>query len=82
LPGRKTCWYENPKVHPGAGEPAVLYWFELVRKNGQAEFVRHEIDDHSGVGTQFEVADVNGDGLLDVAIGNKHGVFLFEQVRD
>jgi len=39
-------------------------------------------DDHSGVGTQFEVADVNGDGLLDVAIGNKHGVFLFEQVRD
>jgi hypothetical protein len=85
LPGfvsGKRWWAHGPTGDPGAGEPAVLYWFELVRKNGQAEFVRHQIDDHSGVGTQFEVADVNGDGLLDVAIGNKHGVFLFEQVRD
>ena len=85
LPGfvtGKRWWAHGPTGDPGAGEPAVLYWFELVRKNGQAEFIRHEIDHHSGVGTQFEVADVNGDGLLDVAIGNKHGVFLFEQVRD
>ena len=85
LPGfvtGKRWWAHGPSGDPGAGEPAVLYWFELVRKDGKADFIRHEIDDHSGVGTQFEVADVNGDGLLDVAIGNKHGVFLFEQVRD
>lgn len=85
LPGfvtGKRWWAHGPSGDPGAGEPAVLYWFELVRKDGKADFIRHEIDDHSGVGTQFEVADVNGDGLLDVAIGNKHGVFLFEQARD
>jgi FG-GAP-like repeat/FG-GAP repeat len=85
LPGfvtGKRWWAHGPSGDPGAGQPAVLYWFELVRKDGKAEFIRHEIDNHSGVGTQFEVADVNGDGLLDVAIGNKHGVFLFEQVRD
>ena len=40
------------------------------------------IDDDSGVGTQFEVADINGDGLLDVIIANKRGVFVFEQVRN
>jgi hypothetical protein len=84
LPGFITGkrWWSHGPGGPGAGEPAVLYWFQTIRKDGKVEFVRHEIDDHSGVGTQFEVADVNGDGLLDVAIGNKHGVFLFEQVRD
>jgi hypothetical protein len=32
-------------------------------------------------GTQFEVADINGDGLLDIIISNQRGVFIFEQVR-
>ena len=66
----------------GPGEPQVLYWYELKRHDGQADFVRHEIDNHSGVGTQFEVIDVNGDGLLDIAIANKSGVYLFEQSRE
>jgi hypothetical protein len=39
------------------------------------------IDDQSGIGTQFVVADLNGDGLLDIVTANKKGVFLFEQVR-
>ena len=44
-------------------------------------FTPHVIDDDSGIGTQFTVADVNGDKLLDVVTANKKGVFLFEQVR-
>jgi hypothetical protein len=62
-------------------EPAVLHWFELKQENGKARWVSHQIDHNSGVGTQFEVADVNGDGLLDIVVANKKGVFYFEQQR-
>jgi hypothetical protein len=44
--------------------------------------VRHQFDHDSGVGTQFEIADVNGDQLLDVVTSNKKGVFYFQQERD
>lgn len=67
---------------PGESDPAVLYWFELTRENGTAKWIRHQIDDNSGVGTQFDVADINGDGLLDIAVSNKKGTFIFLQQRN
>jgi hypothetical protein len=68
---------------PGVDEAAVICWFELTRDtNGQPEWVRHQFDHDSGVGTQFEIADVNGDQLLDVVTSNKKGVFYFQQERD
>ena len=54
----------------------VLYWFGLTRKGGKAEYIPHQIDDNSGVGTQVTAADVNGDGLLDIVVGNKKGAFV------
>ena len=54
----------------------------LPRKDGKVEWIPHEIDHTSGVGTQFEVADVNGDGLLDIVTSNKCGANYFQQVRD
>ena len=74
-------WWSHGGHGPGGGEPAVLYWFELKRENGTASWVRHTIDEDSGVGTAFEVADINADGLLDFAISNKKGTFVFEQER-
>ncbi len=71
----------RPQGGPRAKQPAVLYWYAVGRKDGKATFERHQIDHDSGVGTQFEVADVNGDKLLDVVVSNKKGTFLFEQVR-
>jgi hypothetical protein len=65
---------------PGAREPALLVWFEIQRpEKGKARFVRHVIDEDSGIGTQFEVVDMNGDGRMDVVTANKKGVHLFLQ---
>ena len=66
---------------PGINEPAILMWFELSRKDGKPAWTKHVIDDNSGVGIQFVVTDVNGDGLLDVVTSNKKGVHLFLQER-
>ncbi|MDA0765907.1 MAG: VCBS repeat-containing protein [Verrucomicrobia bacterium] len=72
----KRYWAHNGN-DPDAKGPAVLYWFELKRGEGGAEFVPHLVDDDSGVGTQVAVGDVNGDGKSDIGIGNKKGVFVF-----
>jgi len=77
----KRWWAHGPKGDINPGDPAVLFWYELKREAGKPTWIPHEIDHDSGVGTQFEVADVNGDKLLDVVISNKKGVFYFEQVR-
>ena len=77
----KRFWAHGPKGDVEANHPSVLYWYEFQRENGTPRWTRHQIDDDSGVGTQFQVTDVNGDGLLDVVTANKKGVFLFEQVR-
>ncbi len=66
---------------PGEREPVLLCWYELKREGGKPQWTRHQIDEGSGVGTQIEVTDVNGDGLLDIAISNKKGVFYFQQER-
>ncbi len=77
----KRWWAHGPTGDINPDHPAVVYWFELQRENGQPTWTPHEIDNDSGVGTQFEVADVNGDGLLDVVTANKKGAHYFEQVR-
>jgi hypothetical protein len=63
---------------PGAYEPAVLYWFEL-KPGAKPTWVPHLIDNDSGVGLQVLVQDINKDGLPDIIVANKKGVFFFEQ---
>jgi hypothetical protein len=65
---------------PGAFDPAVLYWFEFKRGKSP-EWIPHQIDDHSGVGLQVVVKDMNGDGLADIIVCNKKGLFFFEQAK-
>lgn len=71
----KRKWAHAPGVDPGSEEPVWLVRYEL---NG-GKWTRHLIDEDSGIGTQFEAEDVNGDGLTDIATASKYGVFLFLQ---
>lgn len=77
----KRYWAHGPNGDINPGDPAVMYWFELKRENGKPVWTPHQFDHDSGVGTQFEVADVNKDGLLDVITSNKKGVHYFQQTR-
>lgn len=63
---------------PGAFEPAVLYWFEF-KPGKNPVWTPHLIDDYSGVGLQVVIRDLNEDGLPDIIVSNKKGVFFFEQ---
>ena len=74
-------WGAHAKGDPGVDDPAVLHWFEFAPADGKPQWISHQIDHNSGVGTQFELADINGDGLVDIAIANKKGVFVFIQQR-
>jgi hypothetical protein len=75
-------WWAHAKGDPGGDDPAVFFWFELQRENGRPRWIPHQFDHDSGVGTQFEVIDVNGDKLLDIVASSKKGVHYFEQVRE
>ena len=77
----KRWWAHGPKGDVDPNAPAVLVWYELRKNQGKPEFIRHQIDDDSGVGVQFEVTDVNRDGLPDIVIANKKGIYYFEQQR-
>ena len=77
----KRFW-SHGRSEAGSEKPARLYWLQAGRDaKGQTTFTPREIDDQSGIGTQFEVMDYNHDGLLDIISANKKGVFLIEQVR-
>jgi hypothetical protein len=77
----KRWWAHGPQGDIDPNAAAVMFWFELKRENGKASWIPHQFDHDSGVGTQFEVADINGDGLLDVATANKKGARIFIQAR-
>ncbi len=75
----KRYWAHGPGGDVDADAPAVVYWFRLVRDQDGARFEPHLVDDASGVGTQFKVADLNGDDRPDIITSNKAGVFVFRQ---
>jgi hypothetical protein len=73
----KRFWAHGPAGDSEPNAPAVLYWFQLKRQGGQVEYVPHQIDNDSGVGTQVAWTNLNKDKLPDVIVGNKKGAFVF-----
>lgn len=78
----KRFWSHGRLGDPDRNDEAVLYWFELGRGAEGVTWTPHRIDNNSGVGTQVIAGDVDGNGLPDVVVGNKKGVFVhFQQMR-
>jgi len=78
----KRFWAHGNHGDAEPNAPAVLYWFELVRnKDKSVNFVPHLIDENSGIGTQVLAADINGDKLPDIVVGNKKGTFVHIHVK-
>jgi hypothetical protein len=75
----KRFWAHGIKGDPEPNAPAVLWWFELKRDSGKVSWTPHLIDNDSGIGTQFVVTDINGDGKPDVVVGSKKGCFVHVQ---
>jgi hypothetical protein len=68
---------------PGEREPLGIYWYEYFKdETGQIAWAKHVIDysTRTGAGMQIAVADLNGDGTPDIAVGGKSGVYLFENL--
>jgi hypothetical protein len=73
----KRFWSHGRAGDPDRNSAAVLYWFKLVRNPDKTvDFIPYLIDNDSGVGTQVVAADINGDGLPDIVVGNKKGAFI------
>ena len=69
---------------PGEHDPLGIYWYEYHKSEDGKEVIwsRHIIDygSRAGGGMQIPVADIDGDGDLDFAVGGKSGLFLFENL--
>ena len=67
---------------PGGKDDVVMYWYEVKRAKGHAPtFLPHRIiaGNDTGIGTQFEIHDMNNDGKPDVVLSNKKGVNVLLQ---
>jgi len=72
-------WRAHNDADPGSADPVGIYYFKI---NG-GQFTKYVIDygpagQASGCGIYFWVADINGDGRLDIVAPGKDGLYLFE----
>ncbi len=76
----KTFWSHH-RQSPMWDAGAVVYWFKLVRRDGEVDWVPHQIDGEAGVGRQVIVTDVNNDQQPDVVVGGMKGAHVLVQHR-
>ena len=75
-------WWSHGRSEPGSDHSPAVFWLKASKSaDGMTTFTPQVIDENSGIGTQFEVIDLNGDGRLDVVTANKKGVHVILQQR-
>jgi hypothetical protein len=66
---------------PGEFDPSLLLWYQGGRDaGGRPTWTPWLIDSDAGVGLQLVLADVTGDGRVDLVSASKKGVFVFERL--
>jgi hypothetical protein len=76
----KRYWSELENAGNDPYGAPVLYIYKTVRNPkapGGAEFVPELIHNHSGVGSSFDVVDLNKDGKPDIVTATAFGTFVF-----
>lgn len=76
----KRKWAHGPDGDIEANSAYVLAMFRGWRSGGKAGFTPLLLDTASGVGTQLEVRDLDGDSRPDIVVGNKSGTFVFRNL--
>ncbi|MEZ6134066.1 MAG: family 16 glycoside hydrolase [Pirellulaceae bacterium] len=74
-------YYSHHQQSPMWDAGAVVVWFKLVRTDQGVDWLPYEINGKTGIGRQVTVADINGDGHLDVATGGMLGANVLLQER-
>ena len=76
-------WYAHgPDGDVDAKAEPVVVWYQVKKGSKSApKFTRHEIEvaRGTGIGTQFQVIDVDGDQHADIVLSNKRGTHLLLQ---
>jgi hypothetical protein len=63
---------------PGAADPIGLYYFKWNGKSFEKNVIAYgPLGEGKGTGNYFEVLDLDGNGLKDIAVGGKDGLFVF-----
>ncbi|MEX0822276.1 MAG: FG-GAP-like repeat-containing protein [Rhodothermales bacterium] len=78
--GKRHWSHLNQYLDADHDGEAVVYWYRTVRDVDAPGGVRFEPDlihNKSGVGSEFEVVDMNGDGAPDVISSGTRGTFIF-----
>jgi hypothetical protein len=78
--GKRYWAHLDSSTDPDPYGEAVLYWYKIVKNPqvpGGLSFEPELIHNRSGVGSQFEVLDLNEDGAVDIITSGDRGTFIF-----